>query len=132
LPEQFPEDVRRFLDDYVESIDQLEILRLLWERPEVDCSVADLSAEIQAEPADVAAHLTALRARGLLVSSDPGSGLVYRFGPRSLELEALLRATLQHYRERPVSMIKLVVARSKDPLRKFADAFRVRPPREGE
>jgi hypothetical protein len=110
----------------------LEILRLLWEKPDADWSAGDLSAEIQAGPADVAAHLAALRARGLLVSTERDAGPVYRFGPRSPELAGLLQTTLQHYRERPVSMIKLVVARSKDPLRKFADAFRVRSPREGE
>jgi DNA-binding transcriptional ArsR family regulator len=132
LAEQFPEDVRRFLDEYVESIDQLEILRLLWEKPETDWSATALSAEVQAEPADVSAHLAVLRARGLLASADRGAGLVYRYGPRNPELEGRLQTMLQHYRERPVSMIKLVVARSKDPLRNFSDAFRVRPPREGE
>lgn len=132
MAEQFPEDVRRFLDDYVESIDQLEILRLLWEKPDMDWSATVLSAEVQAELAAVITHLAALRARGLLVSADRGTGLVYRYGPRNSELEGRLQTTLQHYRERPVSMIKLVVARSKDPLRNFSDAFRVRPPREGE
>ena len=124
LAEQFPEDVRRFLDEYVESIDQLEILRLLWEKPDTDWSAPALSVEVQAEPAAVTVHLT--------VSADRGAGLVYRYGPRNPELERRLQTMLQHYRERPVSMIKLVVARSKDPLRNFSDAFRVRPPREGE
>jgi hypothetical protein len=37
---------------------------------------------------------------------------------------------LQLYRERPVSMIKLVYARARDPLRNFADAFRLRKEKE--
>jgi hypothetical protein len=41
-------------------------------------------------------------------------------------LQELVDRLLQLYRERPVTMIKMVYERAKDPLRKFADAFRLR------
>lgn len=126
MAELFPENVRRFIDERVASIDQLEILRLLWENPAAVWTEAALAAELQIPPAEAAAQLAALQARGLLRAGAP-----YQYGPRDPDLDGVLRLTLQHYRERPVSMIKLVAARAKDPLRSFADAFRVRPPEGG-
>jgi hypothetical protein len=131
VAELFPDDVRRFLDENVESIDQLEILRLLWENPDAEWTETSLSGEVQTPPQVVSAHLVALSARGLLHADPRGAGWVCRYGPRDPERDAVLRKAMQLYRERPVSMIKLVAARATDPLRTFADAFRVRP-REGE
>lgn len=130
MAELFPDDVRRFLDENVDSIDQLEVLRLLWEDPAAEWTGAALTAEVQAQPADVAAHVAALAARGLIHAEPRGAGVACRYGPRTPDLDARLRKVLEHYRERPVSMIKLVAARVNDPLRALADAFRLRP-REG-
>lgn len=126
MAEAFPEDVVRFLDAHVESIDQLEILRVLGEEPAREWSAGALAAEVQVAPRAIEAHLTALRGRGLVGAEARGAETVYRFGPATPELDALARRVLQCYRERPVSMIKLVYARADDPLRAFADAFRLR------
>jgi hypothetical protein len=126
LAEVFPDDVRRFLDENVPSIDQLEVLRLLWEDPAAEWTEAALAAELQAPPADLTGHVAALAARGLLHAEPRGAGVACRYGPRDPDRDALLRKVLGLYRERPVSMIKLVYARARDPLRNFADAFRFR------
>lgn len=131
MADLFPDDVRRFIDENVESIDQLEILRLLWENPGAEWAETALAGEVQAPVPAVLAHLAALSARGLLQGEPRGAGWVCRYGARDPARGELLRKVMQLYRERPVSMIKLVAARAKDPLRTFADAFRVRP-REGE
>ena len=120
-----PEDVTRFLYDHVESIDQLEILRVLGEDREKEWDSVALAAAVQAEPQAVRAHLTALHARGLLTIA-ARRGLSCRYGVRTPELESMVGRLLQMYRERPVTMIKMVYERAKDPLRAFADAFRIR------
>ncbi|HET6572915.1 MAG TPA: hypothetical protein VFG68_04880 [Fimbriiglobus sp.] len=124
--EPLPDDIRRFLDGNIETIDQLEVLRVLGEKPDREWTVAALAAEVQAEPPLVAAHVAALQGRGLLTAQPGGTELVARHGARTPELQALVGRLLQLYRERPVTMIKLVYERAKDPLRKFADAFRLR------
>lgn len=126
MTEPFPADVVRFLDTYVESIDQLEMLRVLGEEPARAWPVSALAAEVQAAPGAVAGHAAALRARGLVATEGPEGDPVCRFAPATPELDALARRVLGLYRERPVSMIKLVYARAGDPLRAFADAFRLR------
>jgi hypothetical protein len=124
--EPFPEDVVRFLDSYVESIDQLEILRVLGESPDREWSAARLAAELQSPADKLSADVAALAGRGLVSTQTRGQELVCRYSPATRELGEQLRRLLQYYRERPVSMIKLVYARAADPLRAFADAFRLR------
>ncbi|MHB1556625.1 MAG: hypothetical protein ACYC61_03975 [Isosphaeraceae bacterium] len=125
--EPFPEDVARFLYDHVESIDQLEILRVLGEERDKQWNSDDLAVAAQADPRSVRSHIEAMHARGLLEkTTGQGAGLSCRYGPRTAELENMVARLLQIYRERPVSMIKLVYERAKDPLRAFADAFRFR------
>lgn len=124
--EPFPEDVARFLYDNVESIDQLEILRVLGEDRDREWDAVALAAAVQSEPQAVRAHLAALHARGLLTTTTQGAGLSCRYGVRTPELEGMVGRLLQIYQERPVTMIKMVYERAKDPLRAFADAFRIR------
>lgn len=126
MAELFPEDVVRFLSTHVESIDQLEILRVFGEAPEREWSATALAAEVQTSPRAAMAHVAALRGRGLLHTEAIGQDVVCRYSPATPELDARVRRVLQFYRERPVSMIKLVYAQADDPLRAFADAFRLR------
>jgi hypothetical protein len=126
LAEPLPEDVCRFLGENIESIDQLEVLRVLGEGPAREWTAAALAAEVQGPPADMAEHLAALARRGLIATERRGAEAVWRYAPASPELDGIVGRLLKCYRERPVSMIKLVYAQAADPLRAFADAFRLR------
>lgn len=124
--ERFPEDVTRFLYNSVESIDQLEILRVLGEDREREWDVVALAGAVQSDPQAVRAHLAAMHARGLLEMSARGGGLSCRYGAGTPELEDMIRRLLQLYKERPVTMIKMVYEQARDRLRAFADSFRIR------
>ncbi|HJT75788.1 MAG TPA: ArsR family transcriptional regulator [Gemmataceae bacterium] len=124
--EAFPEEVKRFLDANVETVEQLEILRILAEDPGREWPSGELAREVQAQPPALLTHLAALHGRGLLALETRGTDVICRYGPKTPELEAGLSRLLQVYRERPVTMIKLVYARAKDVLRTFAEAFRIR------
>jgi hypothetical protein len=120
-----PEEVRRFADRHVESIDQLEILRVLAEAPDKEWDAAGLAAAIQADPKAVSGHVAALQSRGL-VWAEKRADWVARHGPHTPDLAAQLGRLLDLYRERPVSMIKLIYAQAASPLRAFAQAFQIR------
>lgn len=124
--EPFPEEIARFLYDHVESIDQLEILRVLGEDRTREWDSVALAGEVQAAPQVVRTHLAAMHARGLLVTSTRESTLFCRYGVTTPDLDSKVGRLLQMYKERPVTMIKMVYDRAKDPLRAFADAFRIR------
>lgn len=123
--EPFPHELKNFLDGNIESIDQLEILRLLGENPDRSWDVSALATQVQTDPTTVAAHLTAMGGRGLITVEIRGTEVMGRYGP-SAAMADLVARLLQLYKERPVTMIKMVYDRAKDPLRNFAEAFRLR------
>lgn len=124
--EPLPNDVVKFIDENIESIDHLEILRILSEDRERDWDQETLARQVQTKVEVIRTVAAALNARGLLVTTTRSAEISCRYGPRTPELEALISRLLQVYKERPVTMIKTVYERAKDPLRAFADAFRIR------
>lgn len=124
--EPLPDDVRQFLAANVDSLEQLEALRILSEGVKQEWRVADFAAQIQATPELTLAHVAALEARGLLHCERREDNLFCRYGCRSPDLDQQLQALLACYRQRPVTMIRLVSQRATDALRDFSDAFKLR------
>jgi hypothetical protein len=122
----FPDDVRRFIDGWIESVDQLEILRLLSDRPGTLWDAETVARELTTDAATAGAELRTLHGRGLLRSERRGADAVYGYAPSPADVAAKATRVLDFYRERPVSVIKAVYARPKDSIRTLADAFRVR------
>jgi DNA-binding MarR family transcriptional regulator len=120
------DDLSRFLDANVESMEQLEILRILGEAPETQWSVSELVRAAQIQPSAIAAQLAALEQRGLLKTQVLESHLHCKYAPRTPEIGQLLERLLQFYKERPVTLIRLVYARANDKLKAFAESFRLR------
>lgn len=123
--EPFPEEIRQFVELNIESIDQLEILRVLNENPDKECDAAFLAAEIQANPKAIGIHLAALHGRGLLLA-EKRVDWFGRHGAHTPELKLKVDRLLQTYHERPVSMIKFIYSQANNPLRVFAEAFQLR------
>src|SRR4051794_35524577 len=105
----------RFLHDNVESIEQLEVLRVLAEDRRRLWDLNSLAHTVQADFRVVRGHLAVLRDRGLVEMTARSNGLFCRYGIRSPELEDMTRRLLVLYRERPVTMIKLVYERTGAP-----------------
>jgi len=124
--EAFPDDLKKFMDENIDSVEQLEILRLVGEDPGKEWDAASLAREVQTPLQTLAAHIAALQARGLVRTAPRGAEQVCAYGPRTPELDVMLGRLLKTYRERPVTMIKMVYARAQSALKAFADAFRVR------
>jgi hypothetical protein len=124
--EPIPQDIVRFMQANIESLEQLELLRVLSEDPSKEWDLASLGQLAQANPQAAAAHLAALSARGLITVIVRGAETWYRHGGGSPAKDKMLSRLLQMYKQRPVSMIRLVYEQATDRLRAFADAFRVR------
>jgi len=119
-----PDEVKHFVETNIDSVDQLEILRILGEHPEKEWRAADLAQEVQTQA--IGSHLAALHGRRLVITMTRGTDLFCRYGPGTPELETMMSRLLQVYRERPVTMINLVYARAREVLKNFADAFRLK------
>lgn len=121
-----PDHIKKFVDQNIETIDQLEILRVLSEHRTQEWSVLHLSREVQAQPGVITNHLAALKSRGLLTSIARGQETLWMYTAQTPELDKSVQDLLQCYQERPVTMIRMVYAKAADALKTFADAFRIR------
>jgi hypothetical protein len=120
-----PSDVKEFLFANIDSVDQLEVLRLVVGDPQKEHSALSLAQELQIALQTVEAHVNALGARGLLTITNQ-QPLTCKHGPQSKELEDGLQELVKTYLERPVSLIKMVYERPKEQIKTFADAFRLK------
>ncbi|QEH33426.1 hypothetical protein OJF2_19280 [Aquisphaera giovannonii] len=110
--ETIPESVIQFLDGNVESIEQLEILRVLAEDPRRRWDLNSLARVVQAAPRSVRGHLAAMCERGLVEMTGLALDVSCRYGRKPPELERRIRRLLEIYRERPVTVIRLVYERA--------------------
>lgn len=83
----------------------------------------DLVREMRASTIVIRDGLVSLSRAGLLQSDDGG---VFRYAPGSPRLEALAEALANAYRERPLTVTRMVFEDADDRLRGFADAFRIK------
>jgi DNA-binding IclR family transcriptional regulator len=116
-----PDDVRRFVDRFITSVEQLELLLLLRKSPERVWSADAASRELRTAPASAESRLADLAKAKLVVRE--GDGYTYRPEPATDRLVDGLAAAYASYRTRLISMI---FEKPSEQLRDFADAFRLR------
>jgi hypothetical protein len=122
-----PEDVHRFLYQHVESVEQLEVLLLLWQAPDRTWTADDVARALYSHPSSVASRLALLMGQGMLRETQPG---MYQYAPRSEELHDTISRVVNTYRERRVAVITLIASKPLENVRAFSDAFRIRRPKE--
>jgi hypothetical protein len=123
----FSDEFCRFLRAAVPSVDAAELLLLLGRERERWWSAAEASAELlpAAAPsdADVARYLALFQAGGL-IAVGPDKRVQYR--PAHSVIEAHVTTLAQAYRERPVTLIRVIYALRDSTIQSFADAFKLR------
>ncbi|HEX8361692.1 MAG TPA: hypothetical protein VF613_16365 [Longimicrobium sp.] len=120
-----PDEVRRLIAERIASAEMLEILLLLEREPERGWTADEVSRQVFTVPAAAIGSLEGLVAQGL-AASDGAANPTYRYAPASGEIRQQVTALAAAYRASRVAVIQLVFAKPADPLRSFADAFRVR------
>jgi hypothetical protein len=122
---QIPDEVRRLVAEHIPTAEMLEIVLLLAGEPERGWTADEVSQRVFTVPAAAIASLEGLVARGL-ARTDGAGNPSYRYAPATDELRRQVAALAGAYRASRVAVIQLVFARPADPLRSFADAFRMR------
>ena len=118
-----PEDVRLFLHQNIESVEQLEVLLLLWRTAERGWSSEEVAMAVYSHPSSVVRRLAMLLGQGLLREREPGC---YQYAPRTAELHMTVTHLERVYRERRVAVITLIASKPLENVRAFSDAFRIR------
>jgi hypothetical protein len=115
------EPVLRFVRSTIKSGWALELLLIMYRRPDAVWTVNSLTAELRGSAALVADLLASFEDAGL-IERDRGGSVHYR--PHSLELHDVIGQLERIYAERPLSLIKEILSQPNDKIQSFADAFR--------
>lgn len=114
-------DLEAFIEAAIPSVWALEALIVLKRNPEISWATDDLVAEMRASTTLVTDCILVLQRAGLIIEQ---SGSV-QYSPASPALAALADSLQSAYRERPVAVVNRITTRRSDPLKGFADSFRL-------
>jgi hypothetical protein len=124
-----PTNVQNLISDVIDSVGTLEMLLLLYRRPEREWFCDDVAGEMRVERDWVQSQLLTLVRAGLFCESGRQTRS-YRYYPASMELNAAVAELARTYATRSPTVISFIHSRPAAALRRFADAFRSRG-REG-
>jgi len=125
MADELPIGVKAFIAEHIHSVEQLEVLLLLRTDPSKEWSAEAVSREIRSNPTSAAHRLSGLYAHGLLEVRQDSEPL-YRYSPRTKELEKSVTMLAHAYTLYRVKIVELIYSRPKDRLLTFADAFRLK------
>jgi Mn-dependent DtxR family transcriptional regulator len=115
-------DLPDLIRAHLPSVWSLELLLLLRRRREDGWTAQALTDELRASRPIVTSALDRFERSGLVAHDGQGR---YRYAPASPLLEEFAEMIERQYRERPVTVINLIVA-PEDRIQQLADAFRFR------
>lgn len=127
-----PEALQNFLRAHVESYEQLNILILFSAQPERLWEIKAIASELRIPEASAEEAARFLCRQSLLTVQVGMRALLFVYKPRSTELDELVKALAQAYREQGVEVMRLMTANAIERLRlkairSFSDAFIVAP-----
>lgn len=122
---EIPDVVRAFVAQNIESAELLETLLLVHSGADREWSPEEVARSIYTVPASATRRMEQL-VEMRLASSSGGANPAYRFAPGTPTLREQVDALAAAYRANRVAVINLIYNRPPDPLRSFADAFKLR------
>ena len=130
---EVPEAVRQLLREHVNGFEQLEILLLAVRDPGKSWTAEAVAAELRIDARVVEEALDELHDRGLFARGLAPRSYVYR--PSSPSLDQAVRELVRIHGEDRLALMEVMCATALErlrtmTLRKFADAFRLRRPKD--
>jgi predicted transcriptional regulator len=128
---QLPIEVEEFIFNYIDSLEQLEILLLLSSSPERIWSSEEVNERIKSSSSSIAQRLEKLTAHGL-VRIRQQEPLQYQYEPNRPELATAVQNLAAAYKERRLKVVQCIFSKPLSSLRIFADSFKIRKdPKDG-
>ena len=124
-PDALPSNVVQFVNDTIDSIEQLELLVMLIESSDRWWDAVAAGHALGVSPGTTRRGLERLATRNLL-AVNLGNDVSYRFEPGSPTLRTTSEAFAAAFRRNPRALFRLAAHREKRAIQDFADAFRIR------
>ncbi|HEV2455806.1 MAG TPA: hypothetical protein VGY98_16190 [Verrucomicrobiae bacterium] len=122
---ELSEELRQFIKEHIKSLEQLEILLLLYNAPDRAWTIDDVFKGLQTNLHSVAERLKSLAAAGF-VSIEGTGNPVYRFHPGSDVLKQRISELHKAYALSKYKVIEAIFSPPRDQAQKFADSFKLR------
>jgi hypothetical protein len=125
---EIPNSVRQFIFDHIDSVEQLEVLALLFTKSETWWTSQSISNELRSSAPSIQVRLKHLKS-GKLIEENPTQPTLYRYRSGDVQQDTLVASLVDEYRKRRQSTLELIFS----PLKKgrnFADAFKIKSPDE--
>lgn len=119
---RLPEDVKIILTDHIDSVGQLQVLLVFFNKPNMLWTAQSLSQELRGHETIINHQLHSLEASGYIEQLRPGE---FAFTKKA---EMLAKASLLHdaYRDMSVAVIAHIYDKPNEKLQGFADAFKLK------
>lgn len=121
--DDLPQDVRIFLETSIDSIEQLQVLLLLFSKPERQWTIAEITTELRSATSSIEKRIQDLYGRNILVKS---ADSFHKYRSTSPEVQALIAGVAEHNHLRPYQVIDAIYSTSSKSIQAFADSFKVR------
>ena len=123
----FSDEFCRFIQTTLPSVEAAELLLALFEAADTWWAPPALAAKLRPgssiSDADALRYLDLFEMRGL-IAVGPDKGVQFR--PADEQLHEQVRTLAQAYKERPVTLIRVIYALRDTKIQSFADAFKLR------
>jgi hypothetical protein len=127
MPESgIPERVRTFVREHIQSIEQVEVLLLLFRTAPREWTAMSTGRELRIDPVSAARRLTDFQSQGLVKARPGDEALLYWYDGASGTLDRAISELATAYHERRTALINLILSTPNEDVRVFADAFRLR------
>ena len=126
-PPAFSEALRAFIREHISSVEQVEVLLLLYRTSPREWSAVTVGRELRIDPVSAARRLADFHEHGLVSVRLTDQAILYWYEGSSPPDDRMIAELDREFRDRRTSLISLIFASPSDDLQAFADAFRLRP-----
>lgn len=125
-----PPEVESFVHQYIDSLEELEVLLLLHAERTRSWTPEQMHERIRSSVVSVTKNLAALMVFGVAeAAADVPGG--YRYAPKSESLNRAITGLAEAYAQRRARVIELIFSKPSERLRGFSDAFKLKKDRDG-
>lgn len=124
MAEDIPPPIKKFVQERLDSVEQLNVLLLLRLSPDRVWSTEQISHELRSTDQSIQKRLEGLYSRNVLVRVPELQG-GHRFSPASDECRQLIEELAVINHTKPYRIMELIYSRKSDALQDFADAFKL-------